>query len=66
LANLVGFNEVGLDGVMDLLMSDHEILSNEYFILEKESREEEGSEDGSCAYANKYKVVQSCEPSAKL
>ena len=29
LENLVGFNEVGLDDVMGLLMSDHEALSNE-------------------------------------
>lgn len=66
MAYLVGFNEVDLDDVMDLLMSDHEVLSNEYLILEKESREEEGSENRSCAYAHKYKVVQSCESSAKL
>ena len=66
LENLVGFNEVGLDDVMGLLMSDHEALSNEQLIIEKESREEEGSEDRSCVYAYKYKVVQSCESSAKL
>jgi hypothetical protein len=42
LANLVGFNEVDLDDVMDLLMSDNKVLSNEYLILEKKSREEEG------------------------
>ena len=42
MANLVGFNEVDLDDVMDLLMSDNKVLSNEYLILEKKSREEEG------------------------
>ena len=41
MANLVGFNEVDLDDVMDLLMSDNKVLSNEYLILEKKSREEE-------------------------
>jgi hypothetical protein len=47
-------------------MSDHEVLSIEYLILENKSREEGGSEDGSCAYAYRYKVVQRCESSAKL
>ena len=60
MANLVGFSEVGLDDVMDSLMSDHVVLSNEYLILGKKSEEEEGSEDRSCAYADRYRDVQSC------
>jgi len=38
LANLVGFKEVDLNDVVDLLMSDHEVLSNESLTVEKESR----------------------------
>jgi hypothetical protein len=49
LANIVGFNEVDLDDVVDVLMSDKEELSNEDLIeLEEESREvagEEGTEE---------------------
>jgi DDE superfamily endonuclease./Tc5 transposase DNA-binding domain./CENP-B N-terminal DNA-binding domain. len=50
LANIVGFNEVDLDDVVDVLMSDKEELSNEDLIeLEEESREGaggEGTEEG--------------------
>ena len=50
LANIVGFNEVDLDDVVDVLMSDKEEFSNDDLIeLKKESREvagEEGTEEG--------------------
>jgi len=50
LANIVGFNEVDLNDVVDVLMSDKEEFSNEDLIeLKEESREvagEEGIEEG--------------------